>query len=330
MSPDEAAMEWAGETVTYTVSITNTGDLSDTYDLSVSGNVWPTTLSTNSVFLVDGASSSFEVYVEIPASAANGESDGATVTAVSQNSTIGVNASTNLTTTAIASVYSLTLVEDQAAEVMPGESVTYTVWLTNTGNVTDSYDIMADGVWTTAVSTSTITLAPGEGAPIWLWAEVPADALYGEMDTAVLTATSNTDPSATASVSLTTSAAAIYAMELQAMEPAQSSEPGNTVTYTIWLTNTGNVTDTYDLMTSGIWATDLSVSSITLAPGVATSFEVGVTIPAEALNGDLDMTTVTAESQTSTNTIDAFLITTADVTVAPTFTIYLPYVQNDN
>ena len=328
LSPDSEAMDWAGQTITYTVWVTNSSALSDTFDLAASGNSWTTTLFTNSIFLLNGGSISFEVYVEIPGAASNGETDAATITAVSQNSTIGISASTHLTTTAIAPAYNVSLTPDQAEDALPGTTVTYTIWLTNTGNVIDSFDISAMGdYWTTAVSPTNVTLSASDSIQVWLWAEVPVDALYGTMDTAVLTATSTNDPAAIANTNLTTSAAAVYALGLQAIEPAQNGAVGTTVAYTLWLTNTGNATDTYDLATSGLWAADPSVSSISLAPDVSASVEVWVTIPAGTVDGEMGVTEVTAVSQNNPATsVTTNLTTTAGFTQ---FTIHLPYVSRN-
>ena len=323
LSPDDEAMEWAGQMVTYTVWITNSGAVSDTFALTAS-NIWTTTLSTNSTILLDGSSTSFEVTVEIPHDASNGDTDIVTITAVSQNSPVGISASTHLTTTAIAPAYSVSLTPDQAEEALPGTTVTYTVWLTNSGNVTDSFNISATGDWTTAVSPTNATLSASDSIQVWLWAEVPVDALYGAMNTAVLTATSTNDPAAIANTNLTTSAAAVYTFDLQAMTPAQSGEVGTAVTYTIWITNTGNATDTYDLETDGAWMADISTSSLGLAPGVSASVSVWVTIPAKAMDGEMDTTVITAVSQNSPSTsVSTDLITTAEHTQA---IIYLPFV----
>ena len=323
LSPDDEAMEWAGQMVTYTVWITNSGAVSDTFALTAS-NIWTTTLSTNSIVLLDGSSTSFEVTVEIPHDASNGDTDIVTITAVSQNSPVGINASTHLTTTAIAPAYSVSLTPDQAEEALPGTTVTYTVWLTNSGNVTDSFNISATGDWTTAVSPTHVILSAGSSTQVWLRAEVPVNVLYGIMDTAVLTATSTNDPAATASTNLTTTAAAVYAFDLQAATLAQSGEVGTSVTYTIWITNTGNASDTYDFEASGIWAADVSVNSIGLAPGVSASITVWVTIPAEAMDDEMDTTVVTAVSQNNpTTSVSTDLITTAEhIQVI----IYLPFV----
>ncbi len=325
--PADGAMDWAGQTVTYTVQITNSSALSDTFDLAVSGNSWTTTLSTNSTFLLAGDSTSFEVYAEIPGAASNGETDSATITAVSQNSPVGISASTHLTTTAIAPFYAVNLTPDQTEEVPPGSAITYTVWLTNSGNVTDSFDISAMGDWTTAVSPTNATLSASDSIQVWLWAEVPVDALYGAMDTAVLTATSTNDPAASATTNLTTSAAAVYTFDLQAMTPAQSGEVGTAVTYTIWITNTGNATDTYDLETDGAWMADISTSSLGLVPGVSASIAVWVAIPAEAMDGEMDTTVITAVSQNNPATSTTANLTTTARLIQ--FTIHLPYVSRD-
>ena len=84
LSPDEAASGAAGETVTYTIHITNTGKLTDTFDLSFDGNAWPTTLSKASVMLAAKEATTFTLTVDILAAAAENDSDTVTVTARSR------------------------------------------------------------------------------------------------------------------------------------------------------------------------------------------------------------------------------------------------------
>ena len=100
MTPATAAMSGApGDTVTYTLRITNTGNTTDTFTLSVSGNSWTTTPGSGNVTLAAGAGADVTVQVAIPASANGGDNDAATVTAVSQGDA-GQSASSALTTTA--------------------------------------------------------------------------------------------------------------------------------------------------------------------------------------------------------------------------------------
>jgi uncharacterized membrane protein len=85
--------------VTYTLTIINTGNNDDFFDLSLSGNSWTATLSETTIGLAAGTSATFQVVVEIPAGAGDGEIDVVTVAATSQGD--GSQSDTaNLTTTA--------------------------------------------------------------------------------------------------------------------------------------------------------------------------------------------------------------------------------------
>ncbi|MFZ6030011.1 MAG: S8 family serine peptidase [Chloroflexota bacterium] len=80
----------AGSTLTYTLMVANTGAQADTFDLAVSGNLWPTSLYSgtapveHTISLAPCAFQAIGAQVEIPASAAVGASDAFTVTTSSQ------------------------------------------------------------------------------------------------------------------------------------------------------------------------------------------------------------------------------------------------------
>lgn len=98
LSPDDALMGTAGETVTYTLSLTNTGTTADTFALAAAGHRWSTALSAPSITLNAGANTTFTAAVTIPADAADGAADAVTVTATSQGDTAVVDSAV-LTTT---------------------------------------------------------------------------------------------------------------------------------------------------------------------------------------------------------------------------------------
>ncbi|RIK30990.1 MAG: hypothetical protein DCC55_36940, partial [Chloroflexi bacterium] len=89
----------AGTAVEYRLTLTNTGTVTDSFVVSVNSG-WGASLSTGSIGpLAPGASSEFSVTVTVPAEAADGESNVATVSAVSQADG-SVQAQVALTTTA--------------------------------------------------------------------------------------------------------------------------------------------------------------------------------------------------------------------------------------
>ncbi len=100
LSPDTAQNAAPGATVTYTVQITNTGNVSDTFNLTAVGQTWITTWSANALTLDANASDLFTVTVAIPVTATHGLSDTVTITAVSVGDPTRQD-SVDLTTTAV-------------------------------------------------------------------------------------------------------------------------------------------------------------------------------------------------------------------------------------
>jgi len=86
---------------------------------------------------------------------------------------------------------------------------------------------------------------------------------------------------------------------------------GRTINYTLKITNTGTMTDTFDLTTEGnSWVTAISSPSISLDPGVQNTFTVTVTIPENALAGATDTVAVTATSESDNGVKDTAVLTT--------------------
>lgn len=79
VSGDLAQTGYGGQVLTYTVTITNSGDYTDTFDITLGSFNWATTTSTTSVTLAAGDSATVEIYVTVGV----GSSDSVTVTATS-------------------------------------------------------------------------------------------------------------------------------------------------------------------------------------------------------------------------------------------------------
>ncbi len=107
-------------------------------------------------------------------------------------------------------------------------------------------------------------------------------------------------------------------------DQALTVDAGTSAMYTLSITNTGNVADTFDLSATGAWAATPSLSSISLDAGASGSFTVSVVVPLGVADGDMDVTTVTATSQTQPAATDsAALTTTAQVDLVK---LYLPLI----
>ncbi len=129
-------------------------------------------------------------------------------------------------------------------------------------------------------------------------------------------------------LSLTVEDAPVYGVNITAVDDTLTGTADAVVTYTVHLTNTGNVTDSFTITTTGnSWMTQLSTGSVTLGPGDSGEVMVMVHIPAGAANNDTDTVTVTATSDgdgTTTGSVD--LTTTAVVEGTPETFIYLPII----
>lgn len=152
----------------------------------------------------------------------------------------------------------------------------------------------------------------------------------GSTYTATLCVESNDaiTPLVTVPVTLTVESAS-YGVSVGTADAAESGAPGATITYTVWVTNEGNVADTFDLAVSGnSWMTMLSDSTLTLDAGASAEVMVMVHIDLTAVNNATDTATLTATSQadsTATDVVD--LTTTAVVPPEDEFFIFLPVVM---
>ncbi len=112
----------------------------------------------------------------------------------------------------------------------------------------------------------------------------------------------------------------------------QTVHPGDIVTYTHTLTNTGSTTDTYTLAVSSSQGWPVSLLSLTgalslplqLEAGLTTTFLISLSVPTAAVSGTVDTAVITATSETS----PTMAAVAADTTMVETVTryVYLPLV----
>jgi hypothetical protein len=110
------------------------------------------------------------------------------------------------TNPAFPATYGVTVVPATKAKFgKPGTTVTYNLTVTNTGSVSDIFNAtVAGNAWATSVPTPVGPLAAGASRAVTVTANIPAGAVDGTHDTALVTFTSAGDPSKSATSTLTT------------------------------------------------------------------------------------------------------------------------------
>ncbi len=89
-----------------------------------------------------------------------------------------------------------------------------------------------------------------------------------------------------------------YGVALAPLAASQSGDPGTVVTYTLTVTNMGNVDDTFTVtLGSNSFSTNAPTDVGPLGAGSSTTFNVVVAIPAGAVEGMTDTVNVTVTSQ---------------------------------
>jgi hypothetical protein len=96
---------------------------------------------------------------------------------------------------------------------LPGSTITYTLQVLNTTQLTDTFDVAASGHdWPTITPSVVGPLAPAESAALGISASVPATVALGSEDTVTITVTLQGDSSKTGSAKLTTFAGHVFFM----------------------------------------------------------------------------------------------------------------------
>jgi choice-of-anchor B domain-containing protein len=200
LSPDMAEVGAAGTTVTYTLTVTNMGLVSDTFALSLSGNMWTTHLSATEVTLDVSENTTVTVGVNVPEDALASDSDAVVVTAASAGGPID----TAVLTTTVAPFYGVSIGPNAEGSGYAGTTVTYTLYITNTGNDSDTFTLTAAGNWDATFSVDSVPLNAGESITVTVGIEIPAAALHHTSEIVTVTATSTEDVTESDSAALTT------------------------------------------------------------------------------------------------------------------------------
>lgn len=256
-------------------------------------------------------------------------SNQATVTYTDSNGNPLVVAS-NVVTTTVSQVASVTVAPDGAANADPGDTVWYAHQVTNGGNGTDTINITAasSNGWVTArfsdnngdgafdAGDTPLTDTNGDGVldtgamaadavrNILVAVTVPPGTADGTVDTMTVTGTSVFNNAVSDVATDTTTVTAPDVTVVKSVNPVGPQIPGTTLTYTIVVTNTGTAD------ASSVVLTDNVPANTTFVPGSITLNGVSKTDSGGDDEADHNVTTGGAV------TVDAgILIPTATATI---------------
>jgi uncharacterized membrane protein len=302
-----------GMNATFTVTVTNKGNIEDTYDLTASDNSgWSPTISLTTLTLTGGVSGTATLTVLIPDNSTLGMRDNIRVKATSQSdNTISTESLTEAHTTSFFRKVGVSIVPSYG-ENLPGGYLTFKVTVTNTGNVRDNFllTVSDNAGWGPTLSASWVWLENGQSRPtsenLVLRVRIPNNAVEGTMDNIQVIAQSKYDNTKSDNKNCVAQVIPIRRGVGVRISPAEGTAgPGENVVFTVTVTNTGNVADNYLLTRSDSagWTLSLDNTLLTVPASESRTTILRVTIPPGAGNNAQDIVTVTARSRTD-NTIE--------------------------
>ena len=187
-------------------------------------------------------------------------------------------------------------IEEEKVEA--GTMVEYWLTITNTGVVTDYFTLEVSTTYGIgSILGGPGPIGPGESMLIAIDVEIPSGAQPGDQGTTEIIATSISNLIVSDITTITTTVG-LREFDLQTIPPdSQEDHPGNVLTYTLLVSNTGDFKDSYNVEISATWETTTSLNIGPLLPGENNELVVVVTIPQDAEAGDWDFAVITLSSQ---------------------------------
>jgi uncharacterized membrane protein len=318
LPPSQSGDGPAGDVVVYSLVVSNSGNITDSFTLTRTNTLTWTTLLTPTFVgpLAPGQALTVTFETTIPPGTPDDTLSVATITATSGLSPT-TQATAQITTTA-GRAFSLLFSKDESATVRPGEVVSYTHRLVNTGARTDSFvfEVTPGLNWPVRVFPDTVQdLGPGEGVTVTVRISVPrstaatrqSSAPIFPPDETLVRVFSVSDPRSQGQVRNTTTVRQVAGLEFSPRN-ARSAQPGATLSLQHSLTNRGNGFDSFSFSarTQRGWQVTLSANETpNLAPAGIAGFAssptfsllVTVRVPTTAAPGDFETLTITATSR---------------------------------
>ncbi|UCF08803.1 MAG: hypothetical protein JSW28_03680 [Thermoplasmata archaeon] len=275
-----------GESVTFIIQVENTGEVTDSYDVSKSdqNGDWGT-LSHDSIALASGELTNISLSVGIPEDAEVGDYPIEVRCTSQTNSSIfhEITLTTNVEPWNYAVEVSC---QESQKSTLPATSITYTVNVSNLGERSDIFNLTLSGTyaqWAT-LSKTALSLPLGGFEEITVTVDVPEDA---EADDYIIyvRGTSQGDASKFSETSITISVEPFtYGLDLEPEDQEDTAEAGDTVHFAIKVHNSGNTYEDIQLTISGSYSQwgSLTDTAVGLESGDDTEAVLVVEVPSDA------------------------------------------------
>ena len=192
----------------------------------------------------------------------------------------------------------------------PGQTVTHTHQLMNTGTETDTYDLTfsSDPGWATLLAATPVTLSPLTSVTVPVRVVVPDTATSGQWETSRITATSQADPGQQANAMDVTAVITGGQINLAVTKWADvdTLQPGDAVRYTLLLTITGGpLTEPVTVTLTDVMIPPQAIGTWNLSNGCTGDPATGLitctrTLPAGTPSGTFSLTVVITSSEVYT------------------------------
>jgi len=315
-----------GDSITYAVEATNVGDNAEEFIIEV-GTLpkdWTASTSESTIDLDPDETGTFNLIVNIPSTAAENEYAEARVSVHVQETDyahVYGYLDTN-TTVNNGREYGVDLTVDAFfKQVIPGGQILYDLYVTNTGDETDSFLLDIGEVkegWSSNLSQFSIdNLGPDDTANVVMSVSCPASSVEDDWSEAYVSVVSSTREQFSDDITTNTSVRIpVRGVDLTILDDSLNGNPGSTMTYTVTLTNSGTDPDNFLLSIErcdgcDAWGASLSTMFIEdLEDGESQDFEFYVDIPASARDIEWAEMSVIAESEANSSKSDSKSTTT--------------------
>jgi uncharacterized membrane protein len=297
-----------GDPVVYNITVENKGNGQDRFIMSVSGlpTGWDPPAFGADPLIDPGVTQVVGMTLNTP-SDARGKMHAITVIATSDGKPSVQSSTQTYTTVTKYFSLSVTASPDTWQEGLPGTPVKYSLTVENLGNADDEVKVSVTNLegltWLTSLSPGNQRIIKYRESFTWnLTVLIPDEAKNWELGKVRFNATSIKPGSKQDSTKLIIQVGEVYGTRIYIPTSTNITDPGNTVYYTVQVTNTGNTNDTITLESSGEFASNVKPSSITdLSPDTTVNVTLEVDVPSGALAG-FHYNTITATSEIPTNT----------------------------